>query len=428
MSPDTIFALSSGNPPAAIAIIRISGPGAGLALEQLTGKMAVPRQARLFTLREPERGEILDRALTFYFPGPRSSTGEDLAELHLHGGRSVVAAVSAALARLEGFRQAEPGEFTRRAFENGRIDLSEAEGLADLLTAETDSQRRAALLLAGGSLSRQVDSWQRRLLELGAAVEALLDFSDEGDVADELPAGWREGLRKLVGEVETLLDSPPAERLKDGIKVVIAGPPNAGKSTLLNRLVGRQAAITSPIEGTTRDLVEAPTSIAGTPFLLVDTAGLRESRDEIESIGIGLAQSSIDDADIILWLGAAADCPDPERSILIQAKSDLDNLADPGSQVRVSSVTGVGIDQLIALLMERSRQLMPREGEVAINRRHRSILDSCQLHLREAEESHDLLILSESLRQALKELDRVTGRAGVEDMLDMLFGAFCIGK
>jgi tRNA modification GTPase len=380
------------------------------------------------TLREAEKGEMLDKALALWFPGPGSSTGEDLAEFHLHGGRSVVDAVLSALGGMDGFRQAEPGEFTRRAFENGRIDLAEAEGLADLLAAETEGQRRAALALAGGGLSRMVEGWQSRLLALSASLEASLDFSDEGDVAEEVPDNWRHALEILSGEIEALLANPPAERLKDGIRVVIAGPPNAGKSSLLNCLSGRRAAITSAIAGTTRDLVEAPVSIGGTPFVLIDTAGLRESTDAIEAIGVELARTSVEDADIILWLGPHADCPNRERAILVQTRSDLGRSPDPQADIRLSCVTREGIDRLVGMLVERSRELLPREGEVTINRRHREALGQGMLHLGEAREASDPLILSEALRQARIELDRVTGRAGVEDMLDALFGAFCIGK
>ncbi|HEX8444678.1 MAG TPA: tRNA uridine-5-carboxymethylaminomethyl(34) synthesis GTPase MnmE [Allosphingosinicella sp.] len=429
MNADTIFALSSGQPPAAIAIVRLSGPAAASALETLAGLLPVPRTASLRTIAHPATGEPLDRAILLFFPGPDSATGEDIAELHLHGGRSVVAAVLDALGSINGLRSAQPGEFTRRAFENGRMDLAEAEGLADLLAAETQSQRRAALALAGGALSRRVEAWQDRLLQLAAAVESLLDFSDEGDVGDELPTSWTAALGSLTVELDQLLRSPPAERLRDGIRVVIAGPPNAGKSSLLNWLAGRRAAITSAIAGTTRDLIEAPTAIGGAPFLLVDTAGLREGADAIEAEGVSLARASMAAADLILWLGDPHDCPDPARSILVASKADLyPEPRRPLADIHVSAETGEGMDALIALMVDRGRALLPREGEVAVNARHRAALADCVCHLHSAANSTDLLIVSESLRLARASLDRITGRAGVEDMLDRLFSSFCIGK
>jgi tRNA modification GTPase len=423
VTADTIFALSSGSPPAAVAVVRISGPRADAALEALAGRLPEPRRASLKRLTW--RGERLDEALVLRFPGPASATGEDITELHLHGGRAVVAAVLAALGELRGLRAAEPGEFTRRAFENGRIDLAEADGLADLLAAETETQRRAAQALAGGALSRLVEGWQGRLLGQAAALEAVLDFSDEGEVGEEWPPGWGEAVAALAREVEAALARPTAERLRDGLRVVIAGPPNAGKSSLLNWLAGRQAAITSAIAGTTRDLVEAPTAIAGTPFLLVDTAGLRESGDEVEAIGVELARQSVEAADLVLWLGAPEDAP--ERSVLVQSKIDLAP-AERKAEVRVSAETGEGMDALVALLIARARDLLPGEGEVALNARHRGAIFLAAEQLREAEQSGDLLIAAECLRQARVALDRVTGRAGVEDMLDALFGRFCIGK
>ncbi|PWG02495.1 tRNA uridine-5-carboxymethylaminomethyl(34) synthesis GTPase MnmE [Sphingosinicella humi] len=423
----TIYALSSGTPPAAIAVIRVSGPRADAAVEALAGRLPEARRPSLAVLRRPGGGDVLDRALVLRFPGPTSSTGEDLAEFHVHGGRSVVAAVLAALAQVGGLRPAEPGEFTRRAFENGRIDLSEAEGLADLLMAETEAQRRMALQLAGGALSRRVEDWQRTLLALSAQLEAVFDFADEADVGSDLPSGWSESLRALATEVGAALARPSIERLRDGVRTVIAGPPNAGKSSLLNVLVGREAAITSAIPGTTRDLVEAPTAIGGAPFLLIDTAGLRETGDVIETIGVERARASLEAADIILWLGDPEASPDPGRSIRVQSKADI-NDADPKADCRVSVVTGAGIDDLIALLRERSAGLLPREGELAINARHQAILRDVLEHLREAQSPHDPILAAESLRVARGSLDRITGRAGVEDMLDALFGTFCIGK
>lgn len=426
---ETIYALSSGSPPAAIAVVRISGAGAGAALSGLSGRVPEPRVATLAGLKRPADGELLDKALILFFPGPHSATGEDVAELHLHGGRSVVAGVMGALRDIPGLREAEPGEFTRRAFENGRIDLSEAEGLADLLMAETDSQRRAALALAGGGLSRVVEGWQHALLAIGAQVEAALDFSDEGDVEEHVSLAGSEAIDKLMREMSAALERPTSERLREGLRVVIAGPPNTGKSSLLNWLAGRRAAITSAIAGTTRDVVEAPTAIGGAPFLLIDTAGLRESEDEVEAIGIERAQANLDAADLILWLGEPEACPYRQRAIVVQSMSDLHaHPPGPDVDISVSAETGDGMNQLVALLIERSRSLLPQEGDVAINARHRHAIALCLQHLREAEAARDLLIASEALRLARGELDRVTGRAGVENMLDALFGSFCIGK
>jgi tRNA modification GTPase len=423
VTADTIFALSSGSPPAAVAVVRISGPRADAALEALAGRLPDARRASVARLTW--QGERLDEALVLRFPGPASATGENVAELHLHGGRAVVAAVLGALGQIEGLRAAEPGEFTRRAFEHGRINLAEAEGLADLLAAETETQRRAAQALAGGALSRLVEGWQSRLLGQAAALEAVLDFSDEGEVGEGWPAGWSEAVAALAEEMDAALARPAAERLRDGLRVVIAGPPNVGKSSLLNWLAGRQAAITSAIAGTTRDLVEAPTAIGGTPFLLVDTAGLRESGDEVEAIGVELARRSVDAADLVLWLGVPEEAP--KHSLLVQSKLDLAP-AERAADVRVSAETGEGMDALVALLIARARDLLPGEGEVALNARHREAIGLAAGQLREAERSQDLLIAAECLRQARVALDRVTGRAGVEDMLDALFGKFCIGK
>ena len=422
---DTIFAVSSGSPPAAVAVIRISGPRAQAALEALAGTLPEPRVASLASLGW--KGERLDKALVLRFPGPHSATGEDVAELHLHGGRAVVAGVLEALAEVEGLRPAEAGEFTRRAFENGRVDLAEAEGLADLLAAETRSQRRSALAMAGGALSRKVEAWRQTLLALAAALEAALDFSDEGEVGEAWPPDWAGDLDALAADMEALLARPPSERLRDGVRVVIAGPPNAGKSSLLNVLAQREAAITSAVPGTTRDLIEAPLSIAGIPYLLIDTAGLRDGADEVETIGVERARASVAAADLILWLGDPADSPDPRRTIRVGSKCDLDSVADPGSDVRVSAVTGEGIDTLLSAMARRASALLPAEGEVGANARQREAIANAAAHLRESR-APDMLIAAEGLRQARMELDRVTGRAGVEDMLDTLFGRFCIGK
>lgn len=421
---DTIFALSSGTPPAALAVVRISGPGADAALESLAGKLPRPRVATLVELRRGD--EPLDRALVLRFQGPHSATGEDVAELHLHGGRAVVAAVLEALAAQDGLRAAEPGEFTRRAFENGRIDLAEAEGLADLLAAETQSQRRAALAVAGGALSRKVEEWNGRLLALAASLEAALDFSDEGEVGDAWPPGWADEVDGLAGEMADLLSNPPAERLRDGLRLVVAGPPNAGKSSLINVLAGRDVAITAASPGTTRDVIEAPTAIAGVPFLLIDTAGLRESFDEVEAIGVERALERLASADLVLWLGEPEDAPDRDRTILVQSKCDLPVRARD-SDFRVSAFTGEGVRELTECLVARAAKLLPDEGGIAVNARQRQAIAASLRSLGEAVPP-DMLIAAEALRQARAEIGRVTGRAGVEEMLDILFSRFCIGK
>jgi len=418
---DTIYALSSGAPPAGVAIIRISGPRAADVLVALGRRLPEPRVATFRKLRVD--GEPLDNSVILWLPGPKSATGEDVAELHLHGGRAVTARALAGLGAMDGLREARPGEFTRRSFENGALDLSEAEGLGDLLMAETEGQRRAALALMGGRLSRQVADWQERLLALAAQIEAALDFADEDDVAP-VPADFGERLAALRAEMAAALARPPAERLKDGIRIVIAGPPNAGKSSLLNALAERDAAIVTDVAGTTRDLVEVPVAIGGLPFLLTDTAGLRDTTDPVEAIGVARAQAAVAGADILLWLGPPDEAPD--GAVRIHAKADLGGAAG-GAELATSVVTGGGLGALTALLQTRARTLLPTEGEVALNARHRAAIAAGAEALGEAG-SPDLIIAAEALRAARSALDRVTGRAGVEDMLDALFGRFCIGK
>jgi tRNA modification GTPase len=295
--------------------------------------------------------------------------------------------------------------------------------------AETESQRRAALALAGGALSRLVAEWQEGLLAISGELEAALDFADEGDVEADFSLAGSAALEKLIQEMAVTLERPTTERLRDGVRVVIAGPPNTGKSSLLNWLAGRRAAITSAIAGTTRDVVEAPTSIGGTPFLLIDTAGLRDSQDEIEAAGIERAQANLGASDLILWLGEPTACPHRERAIVVRSMADLHtDPPGPNVDISVSAETGEGMSQLVSLLIARSRALLPQEGEVAINARHRAAIIECMEHLIGAEGAHDVLIASEALRLARTGLDRVTGKAGVEDMLDALFGRFCIGK
>lgn len=418
---DTIYALSSGQPPAGVAIVRISGPSAGDALAALAGRLPEPRMAAFRKLRVD--GELLDNSVILWFPGPKSATGENVAELHLHGGRAVISRALAALGAMPGLREAQPGEFTRRSFENGALDLAEAEGLGDLLMAETEGQRRAALALMGGRLSRQVGNWQDRLLALAAQVEAALDFSDEDDVAP-LAVDFGAHLDALRCEMAAALARPDAERLKDGVRVVIAGPPNAGKSSLLNALVGREAAIVTDLPGTTRDLIETPVAIGGLPFLLTDTAGLRDTADVVESIGVDRARATLAVSDIILWLGPPDEAP--ADAIRVHPKADL-GPAPASTDLSTSVVTGEGLAALAGLLQTRAAALLPVPGDVALNARHRAAIAEAAGAMAEATSS-DLLVVAEALRSARIALDRVTGKAGVEDMLDALFGRFCIGK
>lgn len=424
---DSIFALSSGAPPAGIGVIRVSGPQARPALLALAGRVPPARQASLALLRDPQDAMPLDRALILWLPGPATVTGEDMAELHCHGGRAGIAAVEAALGAMPGLRRAEPGEFTRRAFDHGRLDLNAVEGLSDLLAAETQSQRRAALLMVEGHFSRRIDQWRRALLDLSAMAEAALDFSDEDDVPDAaIEARIGDGIAALAADVGALIDAPSAERLRDGVRVVLAGPPNAGKSTLLNALVGREAAIVSDIAGTTRDRIEVAAAIGGVAFLFTDTAGLREETgDAIEAIGIDRARAALDAADIILWLGEPDALPRAD-AILIAAQSD--RVADDRPGLSLSAQTGEGMAALVALLQQRARTLLPGEGDYALHRRQRDLVGQLLDHLHAAGAARDLLVTAEELRLGRSVVDSLTGQAGTEDMLDRLFSGFCIGK
>ena len=422
---DTIFALSSGAPPAAIGVIRISGPAAGAALCALAGGLTAPRRA-VFRQLSDRDGAVLDQALVLWLPAPGTATGEDMVEFHLHGGRAVIGAVEAALAALQ-LRRATPGEFTRRAFANGRIDLAEAEGLADLLSAETELQRRSALAMAGGAFSRQVEDWRERVLVASAAVEAVLDFADEDDVA-VLPDDFAAKLDRLAGEIGGWLDRPRAEALREGYRVVLAGPPNSGKSTLFNVLVESEAAITSPLAGTTRDVLTRPVAIAGIPFLFIDTAGLRdEAGDEIEAIGVARARRELGGADLVLWLGPEGEGSQGAWEIAAQA----DRTDQPGKRAprhRLSAVTGEGVPALRDDLVATARTAMPLPGEAALSRRQHALLRQAREAVNAAREDRDPLLTAEHLRLARAAFDALVGRATTEDMLDALFGRFCIGK
>lgn len=423
---DTIFALSSGAPPAAIGVVRVIGPKARDALLDLAGRVPAPRRAALSRLRD-RQGAVIDEALVLWLPGPGTETGEDTAELQCHGGRAVIAAVETALAALPGLRRAKPGEFTRRAFLNGKIDLAEAEGLADLLEAETELQRLSAMAMAGGAFSRDVEQWRAELLALSASIEAVLDFADEDDVAT-LASDFTIKIEALAKAIKVWLDRPRAELLKEGFRVVVAGPPNAGKSTLFNVLVEAEAAIATPIAGTTRDVLTRPVAIAGVPFLFADTAGLHDAVDDVvEAIGIERALEALDRADLVLWLGPEGTGPPGAWEIAGQVDKE-GYLAKASPRHRISARTGEGIDGLRADLVETASNALPRPGEAALNERQHELLSEARTALAQAAEHSDPLLIAEALRLARVSFDSLLGRTATEDMLDTLFGRFCIGK
>jgi tRNA modification GTPase len=423
---DTIFALSSGRPPAAVAVIRISGREAHAAASSLAGALPESRAAALRQLRHPRTGEPLDQALVLRFDGPASATGEDVAEFQCHGGRAIVNAVIAALGELDGLREAEPGEFTRRAFDNGRIDLTEAEGLADLIEAETEAQRKAALALAEGGLRKQIADWTEKLLALSARAERAIDYDEEDEPIE--PA-LLSGCAALAEELQDWLSRPRAEPLKDGVGVVAAGPPNAGKSSLINAIVGEERAIVTDIPGTTRDYIDVPFALGGLPIRLTDTAGLRDAEDEIEAIGIRRTTMLVETADVLLWLGEPGDVPSHPRLILLHAKNDLPGRRDgPAGSIGVSAVTGDGLATLLGMIESEARQVLPPEGALALNRRQAQHIQGAADALASAAIASDAVLVAEQIRHARAEFDRLTGQAGVEDVLDALFGRFCLGK
>jgi tRNA modification GTPase len=446
---ETIFALSSGRPPAAIAVVRISGPNARVALEQLSGRVPEPRKAALARVRDPASSEIIDEALALWFPGPNSETGEDTVELQLHGGRAVVAAVLAALGRIEGFRPAEAGEFTCRAFENGRLDLTAVEGLADLIGAETEAQRRQAYRQMKGLLGQRAETWRARLIEALALVEARIDFSDEADVPEDLIGPALKIAHELHDEIaEVLASAGRGERLRDGLVVAIAGPPNAGKSTLLNRIARREAAIVSPVPGTTRDVIEVHLDLDGYPVTLLDTAGIRDSDDPVEQEGVRRARQRASEADLVLWVQDATDTDEesrlsrPVETWVVRNKIDL--LAIRNNEQRneykiksstimfdLSATTGLGVAELLARVSDYARVHLGGEPALLTRERHKNILNSALTSISRAlqnDVSQREEILAEELRSAAQNLGRLTGRVDVEDILDAIFRDFCIGK
>ena len=450
----TIFALSSGRPPAAIAVVRVSGSRAGVVLEKLIGRVPEPRQATLARLRDPATGDAIDEALVLWFPAPRSETGEDTAELQLHGGHAVVAGVLDALGRIEGCRPAEAGEFTRRAFENGRLDLTAVEGLADLIAAETQAQRRQAFRQLKGLIGDRAEAWRRALIEAQALVEARIDFSDEADVPENLVDAALHAAQQLRSEIAAALaDGGRGERLRDGLVVAIAGPPNAGKSTLLNRLARREAAIVSPYPGTTRDVIEVHFDLGGYPVTVLDTAGIRDSADPVEQEGVRRARAGAARADLVLWVtdvsAAGLTVDNSSRSVsksdtwLIQNKIDLvmdklciscESESDISSPTTfpISAATGAGMDALLAALAAFAQNYFSATEPALVTRaRHRRALEDTVAALDRALAERGCgreELIAEELRAAATTLGRLTGRVDVEDILDVIFRDFCIGK
>ena len=443
-SASTIYALSSGQGPSGVAVIRVSGPSASAVLSVLAESVTEPRKAALRKLRRPGDGAILDEALVLFFPAPRSETGEEVVELHTHGGRAVIAAVLAELGKLEGLRLAEPGEFARRAFENGKIDLVGVEGLADLINAETEAQRAQAVRQAAGEQSQLYEGWRQELLKALALAEASLDFSDEADVAADAYAKAISVTAGLKAQVDThLADGHRGEILREGFRVVLAGPPNAGKSSLLNALARRDVAIVSAEAGTTRDALEVRLDLGGYPVIVTDTAGLRAPEGAIEAEGIRRSLGHIKQAQLVLWLvesaGGPAEPPDDVRALgapirPVISKGDLVCRTVPGlapTTLRVSARNGRGLPELIRTIGEAAAQALGASPTPVITReRHRLALEEVSAGLA-AFVAYDPTrpeLGAEELRQAANALGRLTGRIGVEEVLGEIFGSFCIGK
>jgi len=433
---ETIFALASGAGVSGVAVIRVSGPGAGPTIETLTGRPPPPpRQAALRRFRDGSGHEI-DQGLVLWFPGPRSFTGEDVAEFHVHGGRAVIQGLLAVLGRLDGLAPAGPGAFTRRAFDHGRLDLTQVEGLADLVAAETEAQRIQALRQLDGDLGRLVEDWRQALILCLAHLEAAIDFVED-DLPDDLIVGLRPRIEALVAVISAhLSQARSGERLREGLTVVLLGAPNAGKSSLLNRLAGREAAIVSSIAGTTRDPIEVHLDLDGLPVVLVDTAGLREATDEIEREGIRRAEARAARADLKLLL---IDATSPETHAAMAARFDSDTLliinkadlapATVADGLAVSAATGQGVDALVDAIAAKARERLTPGAAALTRERHGVALRDCLDALRRfLAAPEDPELAAEDLRLAARALGRITGRVDVEDVLDVIFSEFCIGK
>jgi tRNA modification GTPase len=439
MQNDTIFAMATAPGRAAIAVCRISGERTREAVARLTGRVPAPRHAQLSRLVHPAGGETIDDGLVLFFPAPASYTGEDSAELQVHGGTAIARAVVEALGAL-GLRPADPGEFTRRAFLNGKLDLAQAEGVADLVDAETEFQRRQALRQLEGHLSQQVERWRRELIEIGAQIEAELDFSDEADVAVIIIADIIEQVHRIRAALTVALrHAKTGERLREGLRVVIAGAPNAGKSTLLNALARRDVAIVSPHPGTTRDALEVGLDLGGYPIMMIDTAGLRNSQDPVEQIGIDRARTRAEAADLVLWLIEPGSCAVAPPGVAgagevwtVATKCDIEAPAPGAARLAICASSGMGLARLEEELERFARKRLELGGEVpALTReRHRQALEMAAQALGRVAGDPKLPpeIVAEEIRLAQHAVGRIAGRVDVDDVLGEIFGRFCIGK
>lgn len=424
---ETIFALASGALPAAVAIVRISGPEAFAAAASLMrGPLPPPRRAALRRLVGPG-GERIDEALVLGFPAPASFTGEDVAELQVSGSPAVVARIEALLAMQEGCRAARPGEFARRAFLNGRMDLTQAEALAELINAETEAQRAQAMMGVRGGLRSQAEAWRARVLALRADAEAGLDFADhEEDVALRIEDNLRLPGAALAGEIDRACDGfEAAQHIRKGVDIAVIGPPNAGKSTLINALARSEVAIVSPVPGTTRDIIEVPLALQGRRANLIDTAGLRETSDPVECEGVRRAKARAREADIVLYVSETGDAG-PAGAIAVQTKADLGR-ARCHACLSVSALDGTGMDALIARLCDAVTETGGRPDHLVTTGRQLALLRTASHALRETD-GDELLLSAEALRRASNALGELTGHIAVDEMLDHVFGRFCIGK
>lgn len=434
VSKDSIVALSSGRLPAGIAVIRISGPKTRFVVETIAGPVK-DRFTNLRTLRASD-GSTIDHGLVLFFPGPGSFTGEDVAEFQVHGSRAVAAKMLETITGFEGVRHAEPGEFTRRAFLNGRLDLVETEALADLVNAETEAQRRFALRNAEGVQSELYSNWRRRLIHARAMIEAEIDFADEEDVPGSVSDAVWSDVSAMIGEIERHIEGfKAAEIIRDGFEVVILGAPNAGKSSLFNALARREAAIVTDEPGTTRDLLEVVMDLNGLKVRLVDTAGLREAANKVESIGIERARAKADVADLVLLLEDMAEpaplrgIPDGAPLLRIGTKSDIAEIGSGAYDLVISSKDGSGLDRLLNEIGARAAAAVGEAGDVMPSRlRHVELLKEALHFLRAALSGQSQELRAEELRLAAERLGRIIGAVDVEDLLDVIFSQFCIGK